>query len=209
MGLAFNGKGRLWIGDFGKNRLFRLTIKSGEVELLSSEELSGPENVAVHGRSTSALRRHRMKRFIAIGLVTFMLAGFVSGQTAQTGESSITESLTSLEKQSWEAWQKRDGKFFQHFLSDDHLEVGFNGPATKAQVVAFVGSPTCTVKNYSVDKFKVVMLDEKTAVVTYHAEQDITCNGTAVPSPVWVSSLYVKRDGRWLNALYQQTQASK
>lgn len=150
-----------------------------------------------------------MKRFIAFGLVTFMLAGFVSGQATQTGESSIKESLTSLEKQSWEAWKKRDGKFFQEFLSDDHVEVGFNGPATKAQVVAFVGSPICTVRSYSVDKFNVVMFDATTAVVTYHAEQDTICNGTAVPSPVWVSSMYVKRGDRWLNALYQQTQTRK
>jgi hypothetical protein len=107
------------------------------------------------------------------------------------------------------AWKQRDSKFFQEFLSDDHVEVGFTGPAAKAQVVASVGSPICVVKNYSVDKFKLVAFDANTAVLTYYAEQDTTCAGKVVPSPVWVSSLYVKRNNRWLNALYQQTQATK
>jgi hypothetical protein len=44
--------------------------------------------------------------------------------------------LVNLAEQSWEAWKKRDGKFFQEFLSDDHVEVGFSGAATKAQIVA-------------------------------------------------------------------------
>ena len=36
-------------------------------------------------------------------------------------------------------------------------------------------------------------------------EQDTICRNR-VPSPCWVSSLYMKRGDRWLNAFYQQTQ---
>ncbi len=120
---------------------------------------------------------------------------------------AVKEALIKLEKQSWEAWRKRDGKFFQEFLSEDHVEVGFGGIATKAQVVAFVTSPVCVIKSYSVDRFELTMFDANSALLTYHASQDTTCNGRAVPSPVWASSFYVKRGDRWLNVLYQQTQA--
>jgi hypothetical protein len=123
--------------------------------------------------------------------------------------SALKETLIDLEKQSWEAWKKRDGKFFQEFLSDDHVEVGFNGTATKPQIVAFVAGPICTVKSYSVDRFNLTVFDAKTALLTYHAAQDTTCNGAAVLSPVWVSSLFIKRGNRWLNSFYQQTQTSK
>jgi hypothetical protein len=41
------------------------------------------------------------------------------------------------------------------------------------------------------------------------AAQDTTCKGIAVPSPVWATSLYIRRDGRWFNVLYQQTPTSK
>jgi hypothetical protein len=123
--------------------------------------------------------------------------------------AALKETLINLEKQSWEAWKKRDGKFFQEFLSDDHVEVGSSGAATKAQVVAFVASPVCVINSYSIDKFELKMLDSNIALLTYHAVQDTTCSGVAVPSPVWASSLYVKQGDRWRNAFYQQTQTRK
>jgi hypothetical protein len=124
---------------------------------------------------------------------------------AATAADSLEQELTSIEQASWVAWQKRDGKFFQNFLSDDHVEVGTTGIATKAQVVAFVGSPVCVVKSYSVDHFHLTRFDDNTALLTYRADQDTMCGKTKVPTPTWVSSLFVRRDGKWVNALYQHT----
>jgi hypothetical protein len=70
-----------------------------------------------------------------------------------------------------------------------------------------VGSPVCVVKSYEVDKFKLTVFDARTALLTYWAKQDTACNGNPVPSPAWASSLYLKRGNRWVNALYQQSQA--
>ncbi|HEY4283281.1 MAG TPA: nuclear transport factor 2 family protein [Chthoniobacterales bacterium] len=120
-------------------------------------------------------------------------------------EAALKDRLVKLEKQSWEAWKNRDGKFFQEFLSDDHVEVGFGGVANKKEIVDFVGSPVYTVKSYELDQFELKMLDKNTALLTYRESQDTTCH-KPVPSPCWVSSLYMKRGDRWLNVLYQQTQ---
>jgi hypothetical protein len=130
-------------------------------------------------------------------------------QPAEDTKPALQEALTSLERASWDAWRKRDGKFFETFLSDDHVEVGVAGPAGKTTVVAGVASPTCIVKSFSLDTFALTLFDASTAALTYHAQQDTTCGGVAVPSPVWVSSLYLKRSGRWQNALYQQTRSVK
>ena len=141
----------------------------------------------------------------------FSISLLPAGPTAKaepTEEAALKEQLVKLEKQSWEAWKNRDGKFFQEFLSDDHVEVGFGGIATKAEIVAFVGSPACTVKSYELDHFELKLLDKNTALLTYRETQDTVCR-TPVPSPCWVSSLYMKRGERWLNVLYQQTQISK
>lgn len=121
---------------------------------------------------------------------------------ASTGRDTVAvkETLINLEKQSWEAWKKRDGKFFQEFLAEDHVELGFNGAATKVQVVAFVASPVCVINSYSIDQFELKMISTSVALLTYHAVQDTTCSGVTVPSPVWASSLYVRRGDHWLNA---------
>jgi hypothetical protein len=120
---------------------------------------------------------------------------------------SLEQQLTAAERQSWVAWQQRDGKYFQNFLSDDHVEVGTTGIVNKAQVVAFVGSPACVVTSYSVDQFHLTRFDENTALLTYRAEQNTVCGKARAPSPAWVSSLFVRRNGHWVNALYQQTRA--
>jgi len=150
-----------------------------------------------------------MKQLALVYLIVFSLATFAAGQKAQSSKSDLKRTLVELEKKSWVAWQNHDGKFFEQFLSDDHVELGFGGVTNKARVVAGVASPLCVVKSYTIDKFEVVRFDANTALLTYHAAQDTSCNGNAVPSPVWVSSLYLRRHGRWLNALYQQTQTRK
>ena len=128
---------------------------------------------------------------------------------APAGDTALKETLVALEKQSWVAWKSRDGKFFQDFLSDDHIEVSAGGVSGKSVIVPFVASDKCVVKSYELDHFELTAFNASTAVLTYHAAQDTICFGQPVPSPTWVSSLYVKRAGRWLNALYQHSPASK
>ena len=146
----------------------------------------------------------RAKNWLLVALVLGSSSALGQGSPLKT--TALKELLVKLERQSWEAWQKRDAGFFQKFLSEDHVEVGFGGLTNKTGVVAGVASPRCVVRSYQVDQFGVTVFDANTAVVNYHASQDTRCGDNAVPSPVWVSSLYVRRDGRWLNALYQQTQ---
>lgn len=145
------------------------------------------------------------------------LALFVSGliimlsiaaEHDSSNDPALKEQLVKLEKQSWEAWKNRDGKFFEEFLSDDHVEVGFSGVADKKEVVEVVGSPVCNVKSYELDRFAMKLLDKNTALLTYREAQDTMCH-KVVPSPCWVSSLYMKRGDRWLNVLYQQSQITK
>lgn len=121
----------------------------------------------------------------------------------------VSVRLIDLERQSWVAWQHHDAAFFANFLADDHVELGATGPAAKPLVVSFVGSGSCTVDDYTIDRFHVTRLAPDTALVTYHVAQSTTCAGIPIPSPAWASSLYVQREGRWLNAAYQQTAATR
>ena len=150
---------------------------------------------------------------LAAGLVgravTSPAASRPSSLLASRPTADLQAHLEELEKQSWVAWKNRDGAFFEHFLSDDHVEMGPRGTAGKAAVVATVNTPNCVVASFSVDTFTLTQFTDDTAMLAYHARQDTKCSGKPVPSPAWVSSLYVKRNGRWLNALYQQTPAAE
>src|ERR1700674_860093 len=142
-------------------------------------------------------------------LLVFVALVLSSSLPVQADDSAVKENLITLEKQSWEAWKNRNAEFFKDFLSDDHVEVGFYGAANKTDVVATVATPACLVRSYSLDPIKVTLLDANPALLTYHATQDTSCHDKLVPSPVWVSSLYLKRGDRWLNVFYQQTATPK
>ena len=126
----------------------------------------------------------------------------------QPDAGALKTQLIELETQSWVAWKNHDGPFFERFLSDDHVEIQPGGRATKANVVAGVASQGCTVKDYSITNFTLTVFNPTTALLTYRAEQHTVCGTASVPSPVWASSLFVLRDGRWVNALYVHTPAN-
>ncbi|HEY0437631.1 MAG TPA: nuclear transport factor 2 family protein [Phenylobacterium sp.] len=150
-------------------------------------------------------------RTILIAAATAILAlgaGVVRAAPSASGNSGLEAELIAMEKQSWVAWQGHDAAFFDRFLSDDHVEMQGFGPTGKAPVVAGVKSG-CTVTSYQVDHFKLTRFGPDTALLTYRAEQDTTCGPGKVPSPVWATSLFVRRGGRWQNALYVHSPAAK
>jgi len=138
-----------------------------------------------------------------------LLILWASGAQAAAKTDPLAAQLIALEKQSWVAWQGHDGTFFDRFLSADHVEVGIGGPGDKAGVVAGVAGGGCTVASYVVDHFTFTRFSPDSALLTYRAQQDTSCGGVAVPSPVWASSFFVKRNGRWQNAAYVHTPIPK
>jgi hypothetical protein len=143
-----------------------------------------------------------IRRAIPVAAIVAVLA---SCAAAAPRDETLEAKLAALEKSSWVAWQARDERFFEGFLSDDHLEVGAQGVSSKAQVVAFVASPLCVVDSYTLGQIGFQRIAEDVALLSYRAEQKTACGGIPVPSPAWATSMYVNRGGRWLNVLYQQT----
>ncbi|MCK9686673.1 nuclear transport factor 2 family protein [Scleromatobacter humisilvae] len=123
--------------------------------------------------------------------------------------ASDQAAIRDLEARSWVAWKSHDSAFFEQFLSDDHVEIHGDGVAGKAAVVDGVRSPACVVRSYALGPLTLVAVSANAVLVTYRAEQDTTCGTQKVPSPVWASSLYAKRGGRWVNVLYQHTPSAR
>ncbi len=144
-----------------------------------------------------------MKKIIMIMAIAIAASSVAFGQM-KSKDNSVEAQLIALEKQSWEEWKNKNGNFFQTLLTDEAVNVGVGGLSNKSQIVKSTSSD-CEVKSFSVDNFKVVMLDKNVALLTYTAMQDGVCGGRAIPAKVISSSVYVKRGGKWLNAFYQET----
>ena len=81
-----------------------------------------------------------MKKFaLRFALIVSAISTGFADQTAPINEAALKEELVKMEKQSWEAWKNRDGKFFQEFLSEDHVEVGFGDRAHPRRLSSLPG----------------------------------------------------------------------
>jgi len=138
-------------------------------------------------------------------LTATTFSGAAESLEPQALSASDEMSIRQLESRSWVAWKTHDAAFFEQFLAEDHVEIHGYGITNKAAVVAGVRSESCVVRTYSLGPFTVAGTSADSVLVTYRAEQDTLCGGARVPSPVWATSLYVQRAGRWVNVMYQHT----
>lgn len=146
-----------------------------------------------------------MKKIVLLIMITAVLALTASGQGKST--KAVSDALEKMEHQAWDAFGKGNGKFFDGFFISDGMVIDGMGISGKADVVKGISTKPCELKGYSFNNFKVTMLDAATAIVTYGATQDAACGGQKVPDKMFCSSIYVKRSGRWMGAMHQETYA--
>jgi hypothetical protein len=65
------------------------------------------------------------------------------------------------------------------------------------------------LSEYKIDGFKVKALTKDVAPVSYQAAIKGTYKGREVPSPVQAAEVWARRDGKWLQASYQETPPDK
>ena len=144
-----------------------------------------------------------MKKMIMLAVILIAVSSVAFGQTKMSKDSKVETQIIALEKKGWEAWKNKDTAFIQGGMTDDGLVINSDGVSNKSQYLKDVAG--CEIKSYSLDNFKVVMLDKNVALLTYTATQDGVCGGKTIPSKVRASANYVKRGGKWLWAMYMET----
>ena len=120
------------------------------------------------------------------------------------------EDIVAVEKGSWKAWANHDAKAYADTITDDATLVTADGDVkTGKEILDSVTSHTCDVKGFDLADTKLRQLSPDTAILTYKLTQDITCEGQKAPTKVFATSIYVRQEGKWRSALYQETAQSK
>lgn len=147
-----------------------------------------------------------MKKIIMILMVAIGVSSVAFGQTKMSKDSKVEAQIIALEKAGWEAWKNKDAAWYQINLAEDALQVNGGGVLNKSQILKITGTD-CEIKSFSLDNFKFLMLDKNSALIAFTGMQDGVCGGKTIPAKVHSTSVYVRRDGKWLNALYTETPA--
>ncbi len=148
-----------------------------------------------------------MKQTCIVVSLALLAVTLALGQAQRN--NSVEAEIIAQSKRFFEAWKNKDRKFFEENWVAEGVAMTSSGIHTKGQWTQLNGDPNCTVKSYALDNIKVTMLNKDMALINFRFTHDTTCNGKQEPSPVWASSLFVKRGKKWLAAFHQETNAEQ
>ena len=141
-----------------------------------------------------------------------MLLVLIFPLLAQNADRSIKGTAEQLvienEKAVWEAAKAKDVTHFKLLVAEDARMVFESGVFTRAAYLS--GLPDRTITNFTLTDFTVLRPTARTAIVIYKASRSGTYKGRPFPpATVREASVWVKRDGRWVAVLNQETSIAR
>jgi len=121
------------------------------------------------------------------------------------GDPALKDMFEANIKAEWEALKNKDKKAYAQLLADDYegVEVDGKGERTKIQSVNELADEN--VYNYTLWGFKVIPLNPNAALVIYESTMQFPPKARIRYSRVYISELWMKRDGQWKEVHYQET----
>ncbi len=111
--------------------------------------------------------------------------------------------LLAIQMQLFDGWKAKSLEPFEKNLAEDALVFSASGVFDRAtQLEQQKGANArCTVSKVTMLDPEVRRLAPDTALLLYVLEQQATCGGGPIPSPLRIATLYVRRAGRWVIVL--------
>jgi len=144
-----------------------------------------------------------MRKLLAA--LSFLVLSGVAGCNQPNDTASI-EAVDNAVAELDDAYQTQDADTIKAHITSDHVAVTpyYGAPYSAAQQIGSL--PDLKFKQTDLNEPKVVLLWPDVAMRTVTAKLDGTFKGKSISSPkVFITSIVVKEDGKWLERLYQVT----
>jgi uncharacterized protein (TIGR02246 family) len=115
----------------------------------------------------------------------------------------LRDEIVAQERAGLEALRTGDLKAFADSTADDAVFVDAAGPAGKEQVMKNVAG--FQLREYTMTDVRFVVLSSDSGLIVYRAAEAGTSHGKEFAAKVLVSSLWVKRSGKWQCVFSQET----
>ena len=132
-----------------------------------------------------------------------MPSGDVTAQSAP--KDAIRQQLIANEKASWELAIKHEAAAYKAFHAPDFITLTGSGVVGRENSEASAMDPNVHFDQCDLSGFDVRFAAENTALVTYHVKAAGLDHGKPFQLESYASSLWMRRDGKWLNVFYQAT----
>lgn len=141
-----------------------------------------------------------MKKLLAALVLQFAL-------TVPAVAADLIDDLMAIEKRLWTAWSKKDGEPFKKALDANAVQIvaGTAPLVGRDAIVKAITAQSCELRSFKFDDSVLHRLGRDAVAVSYTATQDATCEGKALPPKLRATSIYLKKQGRWMQRYYQET----
>ena len=124
---------------------------------------------------------------------------------------AVDKELLALEKQYWEAIKNRDGSAATRLSDDRCIVVGPHGigEVDREALAGLVERASYELKTYRIDDRDVHVraVADGVAVVAYKVDEQLMVDGRPTNMQAFDSSVWVRRDGRWVCAVHTEAVA--
>ena len=147
-------------------------------------------------------RRRNMIRLLLVAALTvaLMSGACVQMQNQRNHSESLSpaNTLIAYENETWRLIKRKDLKGFASYLAEEFYDIFPDGEErTKPELLAFLSG--ADLKDYRLSNFRVTMLNEDAAIITYQVDARAFIQGREISMNNSVTSGWAKRCGRWLN----------
>ena len=144
-----------------------------------------------------------MQKIAAIVSLTILITAGLS--PARAGEAETIDAIIKAAASLDQAFEQQDAETIKKMMTPDHVAVTpfYRGPQTVADQLGSL--PKLKYEQKIDGKPTVAVLCSDAAARTFKAELNGSFEGKPIASKVFVSEIWVKRGGAWVEKLYQVT----
>src|SRR5262245_49137511 len=162
----------------------------------------------VHVCQRFSLRMRMKKQFVLVCVTLTAVAPvcFPQASPAKPAKSASNQTATTdLEKSAWESYKNKQADAFRKLMSKDYYATYAEGIKSLDREVADMANTD--LRDYSLTDMKVVFPRADVAVTTYKSTVQQTSESKDLSDTYNSGSVWVKKDGKWLEVLHTEAKA--
>ena len=138
---------------------------------------------------------------VAVSMLTYVAVGACAQDTDVSAVEAIDSAVGALD----EAFEAQNVEAARALMTEDHLAVTpyYGEPQTIEQIIATLSD--YKIKQTNLSEPAVALLGPDSAMRTLTAKLEGTFRNQVVSGTVFITSILVKQDGKWLERFYQVT----
>ncbi len=137
-------------------------------------------------------------------LLIVLAAGLLMGADTAKDAGAAKEVAQAIQTLN-DAFLKANPDQIRRLMTDEHVSITpyYGGPMSKSEQLKNL--PELKMSEYTSGEIKVTFVSKDVALVTYPLAQKGYFKGKVLAPKNYSAAVWVNRDGRWLEASYQET----